>query len=311
MARGPNLSFSQSGSGDLIADRRFAYAEGALVDEDWPTARDLYVQTLELVPSWPPAQFGLARALLGLELRDDAINLFQAVAASDTDDRLGARAWLARLGAAGGAMATGYVAALFDEYAPRFEQHLTQSLAYCAPTLIADALVEVAGHRIFREGLDLGCGTGLMAEAIKGRVLRLAGADLSEKMLEIARRSGLYDRLEVGECAAWMAGEAENSTDLVLAADVFCYIEDLLPVFLQAHRVLGDDGLFAFTIQSHSGSGVHVGDDLRVHHSLDFITRISAQAGFCILYQRDVSARQDRGAPVPGGLFVLARRREA
>ncbi len=86
------------GSGDLIADRRFAYAEGALADGDAVAAFDLYEQTLERVPAWLPARLGLGKAALALGREAEARGAFEAVAAGDVDDLLGARAFLARLG---------------------------------------------------------------------------------------------------------------------------------------------------------------------------------------------------------------------
>lgn len=300
-------TFSLSGSGDLIADRRYAYAEGAFREGDWQAALDLYTQTLERVPHWPPARLGLGKALVEQGEREAAIAAFQGVAQADPDDRLGARAWLGRLGAEGGAMASGYVAALFDEYAPRFDTHLTAALDYRAPELIAEALSERAGARVFARAVDLGCGTGLMARAMTGRANRFDGHDLSARMLERAQETGLYSRLDVAECTEWLAAEPAASADLVLAADVFCYIADLQPVFRQTARVLAEGGMFAFTIQRHEGAGMRVGDDLRVHHGMDHIAELAAKAGLAIALAREVSARQDRGQPVPGALFILMR----
>ena len=74
-----------------------------------------------------------------------------------------------------------YVARLFDDYAPRFDAHLIESLAYRAPALIADALDSAAPGRRFAHALDIGCGTGLMGQAVRGRVDHLTGVDLSPR----------------------------------------------------------------------------------------------------------------------------------
>ena len=49
-------------SGDLLADRRYAYAEGLMADGDAAAAADLLRQALELVPDWVPALMALALA---------------------------------------------------------------------------------------------------------------------------------------------------------------------------------------------------------------------------------------------------------
>lgn len=295
-----------SGSGDLLADRRYAYAEAALAEGDAQAAFDLYEQTLERVPAWLPARLGLGKAALMLGRDDEARAAFEAVAARDAADVLGARAFLARMGAAGGAMTPGYVAALFDDYAPRFDAHLTSALDYRAPELLAEALARVAGPRRWARVLDLGCGTGLMAKALAGQFGTIAGVDLSPRMLEIARQTGLYTRLDCAEAGAWLAGEAAQSADLVIAADVFCYIEDLAGLFHGARRVLAPDGLFAFTVQDAGEGPSRVGPDLRVHHARADILQWADAARFHTRHEARVSARRDRGEPVPGALCVLS-----
>jgi predicted TPR repeat methyltransferase len=103
MSSNPRSASVAQGSGDLLADRRFAYAEGALADGDAQAAFDLYEQTLERVPAWLPARLGLGKAALALGREAEARAAFENVAAGDVEDILGARAFLARLGAEGGA----------------------------------------------------------------------------------------------------------------------------------------------------------------------------------------------------------------
>ena len=42
----------------------------------------------------------------------------------------------------------------------------------------------------------------------------------------------------------------------VLAADVFVYCGDLAPIAAAVARVMAPGGLFAFTVESHDGSGI-------------------------------------------------------
>ena len=89
-----------------------------------------------------------------------------------------------------GALPQAYVTRLFDDYAPRFDAHLTENLGYRAPALIAEALTAVAPGRRFASALDLGCGTGLMGTPLRERVDCLAGVDLSAAMIAKARERG-------------------------------------------------------------------------------------------------------------------------
>ena len=49
-------------SGDLIAERRFAYAKAAGEENDWSAAAELFEQALELAPHWAAAWFALGEA---------------------------------------------------------------------------------------------------------------------------------------------------------------------------------------------------------------------------------------------------------
>lgn len=300
--------FSTRTSGDLVADRRYAYGDGALADGDFEAARDLFAQTLERVPRWPPAHFALAKACLGLDDRDAAAEALRRVQMLDPEDRLGAGVLLAQIEGTPPVMPDAYVAGLFDEYAPRFDGHLVEALNYRAPAMLADLLRDVAGNAMhFPAVLDLGCGTGLMARALAGRFGGMAGVDLSAGMLAIAEKSGLYARLEAAELLAFLTREASANADLMLAADVFCYVPDLLPVFIEARRVLKAGGLFAFSIQTQEGEGVAIGADSRVHHAPAQIRAWAAAAGLAITREMTASTREDRGVPVAGALFVLAK----
>jgi predicted TPR repeat methyltransferase len=290
-------------SGDLLADRRYAYGTAAAKDGDHEAAADLFEQTLEIVPDWAPAILALGDARAALGDGETARACYERSLSLDPDDVLGAGARLARLGAIAPdrALSDGYVRGLFDDYADRFDSHLVGSLGYRAPELILDALP--AGT--FDLALDLGCGTGLMGRAVRDRVGTLAGCDLSPAMIDKARDKGLYDRLAAADLVSFLAGEAEGAADLVLAADVFVYVGDLSPVFARTRRVIAPAGFFVFTVQAHEGEGFVVGDDLRTAHSESWLRRAAAANGFRVEHCGAVSARLDAGRPVPGLLLVL------
>lgn len=302
-------SWSTRTSGDLMADRRFAWGDGALQQGDLPAARDLFEQAREQAPHWPPAHYALGKAchLAG----DDAAarDALERVLALDPEDLLGAGLLLAKIEgrADKAAMPDHFVAALFDEYAPRFDHHLVESLSYRAPAVISSAI----GRYVPRPPqvvYDLGCGTGLMAQALPGQgQAQWYGVDLSAAMLAEAEKTGCYTALETGALLGWLEGRLAATADLVLAADVFCYVPDLAPVFRQVARVLRAGGHFAFTIQTYAGEGVIVGADMRVHHAPALILALADEAGLRLIESEPVSTRKDRGVDVPGAVFLLGK----
>jgi predicted TPR repeat methyltransferase len=300
-------------SGDLLADRRYGWAEAALAGGDAKEAVDLIEQTLALVPRFAPAWLLLGKAHAALRAHGPAAAAFERALAHDPEDTIGAGLELARLGSrpAASAMTDAFVRTLFDDYAPGFDAHLTQELSYRAPDIIMAALrrIRTEQKKAFRFGrvLDLGCGTGLMGAVVRAHAEYLAGCDLSPGMVEQARAKSIYDELAVAGIASFLAAEAAASAELVLAADVFVYVGELAAVFAAVARVLAPQGLFAFTVQSHDGDGVIVGDDRRYHHADTYLIEIAADHAFHLAVLEPATTRLDRGEPVPGCVCVLAR----
>jgi predicted TPR repeat methyltransferase len=299
---------AQQSSGDLNADRRYGYAQDLLKERDFAAAADLFRQVLELAPDWAPAWFGLGEALELSGDAPDALAAFRRALALAPDDALGAGVRMVRLGDADGGMRAGYVAALFDQYADRFDHHLTTALKYRGPDIIMQALHALYGPRkksfFFERAMDLGCGTGLMAQAIRRSVGVIDGVDLSPAMVALARKRHLYRALIVGDLVAALAGRDDT---LLLAADVLVYIGDLAPLFAAAATALSPLGLFAFTVQAHDGEGFILGQDLRYHHSLPYIGMAAKPVGLSIRHAAPCITREDAGEPVKGHVVILEK----
>ncbi|NEU12345.1 methyltransferase domain-containing protein [Methylobacterium sp. BTF04] len=304
-------------SGDLLADRRYAYAVGCLADGDARGAAEMAEQTLEITPRYAPAWFLLGRArearhLAGGPLADHhaALRAYSNALDLDPDDVLGARLALAQIGQgdALGAISQGYVRALFDGYAARFERHLVDDLHYRGPALILAALDAVPdAPATYGDVLDLGCGTGLVGAALGDRATRLVGIDLSPAMLAEAAKRRLYTRLVEGNLVGCLADEPEASADLAVAADVLIYVGSLATAFTGVARVLRPRGRFAFTVQSHDGDGLVLGADARYAHADTLVSEAVALAGLDLCSLTAAAVRRERGIDVPGRIVVASR----
>jgi predicted TPR repeat methyltransferase len=71
----------------------------------------------------------------------------------------------------------------------------------------------------FGYAIDLGCGTGLAAAAFAEMVDAFTGIDLSPHMIEKARATGRYARLEVTDMLDALRSMPDRGVELVLAAD--------------------------------------------------------------------------------------------
>jgi predicted TPR repeat methyltransferase len=268
------------------------------------------VQALELAPDYASAWFALGEMREKLGDRAGAVAAFRRAAQADRQDRHGAALHLIRLGAQpAAAMPEGYVRALFDGYARAFDQALTEGLGYRAPDLLLHAAQAArAGERMkFGAVLDLGCGTGLAGAAFRPHCDWLVGVDLSPAMLAKARTKGLYDRLVEGEILGFLASEAAAKAryHLILAADVFVYLDDLAPVLSAAARVRAPSGLLAFSVETYDGDGVTLRETLRYAHGAAHVRAALAAAKLIPVSLDAAATRTEKGVAVPG-LIVVA-----
>jgi len=301
-------------SGDMLADRRYERAMGYAAEGDRAAAVDLLAQAVERAPAFASAWFALGEIRAQGGDRAGALDAFRGALAADPSDRHGAALHLARLGAAdpAAAMTSAYVRSLFDQYAANFDRALVEGLGYRGPQMLREALRAATAARArpfqFAHVLDLGCGTGLVAEALRADCDAIVGVDLSPAMAAAARRKGLYAEVLVGDLLDFLAAQPECSCDLIVAGDVFVYLVDLAPVCRAVARALAPDGLFAFTVESHAGTGVVLGERLRYAHGAAHVRAALAAADLSPLAFEHASTRSENGAPVPGLLVIATNR---
>jgi predicted TPR repeat methyltransferase len=209
-----------------------------------------------------------------------------------------------------------YVEQLFDGYAEKFDSHLVRDLRYDIPQQLVNMLSACSRPTTPPwDVLDLGCGTGLVGEAIARYARQLVGVDLSGKMLAKARARNIYERLVHMDVVAMMRNEPEKTFDLVAAADVFIYVGKLDELVREARRVLRDGGLFAFSVESLDALPEKVqrnseSPDLRLNptgryaQSIRYLTRLAAENGFQVLRSDRVHVRQNEGRAVEGYLVL-------
>jgi predicted TPR repeat methyltransferase len=296
-------------SGDLVADRRYEWSMDYLKRGDAQAAADILAQAVEAAPGFAAAWFALGSVREQIGDKTGAIAAFQAARDLDHEDRHGARLHLARLGVGETTpgMTADYVRRLFDQHAPAFDESLVKRLDYRAPELLLKAVQIVAGSPLrFQSMLDLGCGTGLAGAEFRPFVERLTGVDISAGMIGQAREKGLYDRLIAADLLELLSDESGAQHDLVLAADVFVYCEDLAPIAGAVARVLAPRGLFAFTVETHDGDGVVLQPTLRYAHGAHHVREALERAGLRLEHLGPVATRTEKGIPVPG-LLAIAR----
>lgn len=278
-----------------------------------------YRRALALKPQLVAAHHNLGMALKQLGEFDAAAECFRTVLELDPANGLAAHLLAAVTGLNPDRAPRSYVESLFDRHAPGFDDRLVHRLGYRVP----EAMGRLAAARMSAPDgtwvvLDLGCGTGLAGAAIAGRCRHLVGVDLSANMLAEARARGVYDRLEHADLVSMARGEAAGTYDLILAADVFIYVGDLVDVMREAHRILRPGGLFALSAEAAESvpdatapqqldAGYRLQGSGRYAHSAAYLRAVAAQVDFELAELSGIEVRLENEQPVQGWLALLRR----
>lgn len=269
-------------------------------------AAEFLTAALKMDPSYLPAQMNLAALYLKQQKLKEATEHYQkALDLKPNDPEIKHILHALKQDQSPAKAPDSFAAQLFDQYAPHYEQHLTQHLKFSVPKLIFEAVCEKIQGRNNLRILDLGCGTGLSAEPFATFASELIGVDLSEKMLALAKEKKIYQRLEQADIETTLT--KFNHLDLIIAGDVFSYIGELDTIFKLAHAALKAEGLFAFTTEISQKDDFHLSQAVRYQHHKNYLNRLIAENKFKLIRFEEAPLRQQFREPVMGYLVVLEK----
>ncbi len=291
----------------IEADNLIAVGRAAMTYGKPEAAIASYERALAIAPELPEAVWFLGEALHGAGKRNRAIETYRRFLAL----RPGSAEAMHMVAALGRAPVPDrapdrYVISHFDRYADDYDRSLLEDLSYRGPELVLDAVMALLPDARDLDIVDLGCGTGLAGVRFRRLARTLTGIDLAPAMLERARARGIYDVLVEGEIAASLAGHAQ-AFDLALAADVFCYLGDLAPVFAAVARALRPGGHLALTVESRRGPGWRLTGSGRYAHNPSWLRKTARSAGLSEQSGHAATLRTEYGAPVAGYVSVMRR----
>lgn len=223
-------------------------------------ALEILGKALKVDPHFKPALHNSAATLALLGRGEEAVSIFS---------RLG-RPW-----AAANAVPRDFV----GEYAELSQGYDDNSLHHYFSKRLVRLLQDALPERAPSAVLELGCGSGLLSQALPWPLGRLVGIDISPHMLAKAEKRGGYSHLLCGDLVDVMAG-LEESFDTVVSGGVLCYFADLRGVFANVARLLLPGGVFAFSVDP-------MGDDVEIAemeagefaHSRRYLRTLAAECG--------------------------------
>ena len=199
----------------------------------------------------------------------------------------------------------GYVAALFDDVASRFDRHLVEDLEYRVPQALARMVAPSLEPRA--RVLDLGCGTGLVGAAIAAPGIELVGVDLSPRMLELAKARGVYSQLILADAGEVLSQAKTDSYGAIIAAEVFIYVGELTEIFAGVGRALASRGVFAFSIEGLAAGRYRLQPTGRYAHALEYVRSLAADAGLRERECAPIRIRREKHGFAEGYAVLLER----
>jgi len=275
----------------------------------------LFEKTIELSPNFAEAHHNLAVLYLRRQDNTNALKSFETTLRLQPENETAKHMVHALQGDQTERVAPReYVTALFDQYAPHYNKHIKDSLHYGVPGLLRDAVGRVLqDSKKAGRILDLGCGTGLCGIYFRDLARELIGVDLSPKMIAQAEVLGAYDKLVVEDLNDYLKTPNLEPFDMIISGDVLVYIGDLEPSIEGVAGALTPGGHFAFTtetLEEREGDNLedyHLNTTGRFTHSRKYIHRIIENAGFQLVFEENITPRENEGKKVVGDLYVCTR----
>lgn len=262
-----------------------------------------YQRALVIDDARPEIHHNIGNVLKESGQNEQAIAAFRRALALGSTHPATQHALAALTGEATAASPHAVVRDLFDDYAQRFDAHLTGELAYQTPGHLRD----LHGARPVARLLDLGCGTGLSGQAFADIAGHITGVDLSPKMLDVARAKNLYAELAEADLLSFLQ-RVSAPYDLIVAADVLVYFGALEPLLAAAAGRLAEDGAILFSVEKHTGEEDFIlQPSERYAHSDAYVERAAAAAGLAVAARQPRRLRKDGERWIEGTLYKLQR----
>lgn len=134
----------------------------------------------------------------------------------------------------------------FEEYMKLRSREVNANNLFELPTLYS-LMPDLEGKKV----LDLGCGSGERCmEYVQHGASKVVGIDISEKMLEAAKKNYSDPKITYMNMPMEDIGNIDETFDVVISSLALHYVEDYEGVVKNVYRLLSDGGIFLFS-QEH------------------------------------------------------------
>jgi predicted TPR repeat methyltransferase len=267
-------------------------------------AVDSYNRAIQIQPDYAEAYYNRGKTLNDLGKLVEAVACFNKVLEISSDDMHdGARLQLARLGEVKMPDRTpeSYMKSFYHSKAKVWDQ--ATKAPYHGHQLVREAIDYVIEKEERLNILDLGCGTGSLADFLHSYASRLDGVDISPDMLERAAEREVYNNLVEEDLVQYLE-ETSNSYGLMVAAAVLIHFADLETVFSLVWDRLDEHGRFVFSLFQAAEEEVELNSFDMFAHSDQYIQQFVDRVGFRLCYQKE-GIHEYRGIHAVVGVVYL------
>lgn len=137
----------------------------------------------------------------------------------------------------------------YAKWAEDYDRQMLENLNYASPRLVAQTLEKFLDNREARI-LDIGCGTGLTADALHTKGYNnLYGIDLSQDMVDMAESRGIYIGLKAGDVTRPLDYE-NDYFDGAISSGTFTHGHVDASCLPEIFRIIKPGGVLACTVKA-------------------------------------------------------------
>lgn len=200
-----------------------------------------------------------------------------------------------------------FLRAHFNRYSDIFDSQLVGNLKYVGAikakqTLLSDPTFITDDSTL----LDLGCGTGLVAEQLQGNIKQIVGVDISDDMLTKAKNKSVYQQLYHEDIFSFLE-QHKKTYQIITAMDVLIYIGKLDKLFQLVNTKLVSGGRFLFSIELNSTVSNCLRNTGRYQHSKEYVLDCAKDAALNMMSCEEFDIRNEQNEPVKSMIFCLEK----
>lgn len=200
------------------------------------------------------------------------------------------------------AQALQYAERLYDAFADSYDETMQKIEAN-----VLRSIFENLPEKSYKNILDLACGTGSFSTNLLNDFNMLIGVDISDKMLEKAKEKKKYTSLIHADALTFLKTN-QTSFDLILAAELICYLPNVSELLNEINSHLTPNGIFVLTIEETNEKEMLLAINGRYLHPFSYIEELLKESHLSLIKRIQLPLRKE-GTGVANGSILFCEKK--